>query len=100
MIEILNYEVAENKNKVVGYVDVKLTINKPTTIIFRKIARLNSNDKDWLNFPSFSKPNVDGTPQYYKYCEFTEQGHNSKFMEVVMDALKKYLSQNKEEVPF
>lgn len=94
MIEILNYEPVQNK-KVTGYVDVKVTINKPTTLVFRKIAQLDSNGKKWLNFPSFSREMPDGTQKFSRYTEFLDQTHTGKFLQVVGQELEKYLEKNK-----
>ena len=96
MIEIINYEKAE-KNKVIGYVDVKVTISKPTTFILRKIAHLESQDKKWMNFPSYPKEQVDGTPKYYRYAEFNEQALNTSFLNLLAEELKKYLEKEKVE---
>jgi len=96
MIEIINYEPAD-KNKVTGYVDVKVTINKPATLIFRKIAMLNNNGKKWLNFASFPKPSQDGSQKYFRYAEFTDFSHNAKLLELISEELSKYLQEHKIE---
>jgi len=93
MLEILNYQT-ESKGKVIGYVDVKVPILKPTVLLFRRIAHLSNNGKKWLNFPSFSKPSADGTSQFHRHYEFFDEGHNGKFMGALLEELKKYLVDN------
>ena len=90
MIEILKYEKAD-KNKIIGYVDVKVSVTKPTEFIFRRIAHLSSNDKKWLNYPSYPKQMDDGKPQYLRYAEFQEDTLNKKFFELLAVELKSYL---------
>lgn len=102
MIEIINYETAE-KNKVIGYVDIKVTITKPTTFIFRKIAHLASQDKKWMNYPSYPKEQVDGTQKYFRYAEFADQSLNTNFLNLLSDEVKKYLEKEQaeeENLPF
>ncbi len=102
MIEILNYEKAE-KNKVIGYVDIKVTINKPTTFILRKIAHLASQEKKWMNYPSYPKEQMDGSQKYFRYAEFADQSLNTNFLNLLSDEVKKYLEkeqQSEENLPF
>lgn len=94
MIEILHYEQTI-KNKLIGYVDLKITIQKPTTIILRKLAHLSNDGKKWINFPSFPRQNDDGSQRYFRYAEFNETNLNTKFQELVMQAVTKYLEENK-----
>lgn len=99
MIEIINYEKNEktDASKVIGYVDVKVTISKPTTFILRKIAHLESQDKKWLNFPSYPKEQLDRTKKYYRYAEFSEQTVNTTFLNLLSEEVKKYLEKEKVE---
>jgi hypothetical protein len=94
MVEILHYEIA-NKNKVIGYVDVRVPINKPTMIIFRKIAHIQSGDRRWFNFPSFQRTKSDGTSEYIKYYGFETQIFNGQLTEGLSEKVKAYCVENK-----
>ena len=65
MVEVLHYETV-NKNKTIGFVDIKVPILKPVCLIFRKIAHVQSGDRRWFNLASFSRDNPDGTPNYLR----------------------------------
>lgn len=93
MIEITNYEVVE-KNKVIGYADVKMTISKPTTIILRRISHLSNNGKKWVNLPCFSKPNDKGGLDFHRYMEFSDESLNKKLIEMLSEEIKKYMELN------
>lgn len=93
MIEIIRYQHAD-KNKTIGYVDVKFTVDKPTTFIFRKLAHLKSDGKKWVNFPSFQIE--DSEKKFFRFAEFECEPHNSKFLEIVSEEVKKYLTKNGE----
>lgn len=88
MVEIIHYEQA-NKNKTIGFVDIKVPIVKPTTLIFRKIAHLQSGEKKWFNFPSFSR-DIQGSTNYFKYFQFEIDGYNAKLMESLPEKVKEY----------
>lgn len=92
MVEILHYERA-NKNKVIGYVDVKVPINKPTILIFRRIAHIQSEDRRWFNLPHFQREK-DGKTQYLKYCEFETQVYNAQMAERLSEHVKEYCLKN------
>jgi hypothetical protein len=98
MIEIINYEKTE-KNKVIGYVDIKLTCEQPTVWVLRKIAHLENQDKRWLNFPSFPKDQPDGSQKYFRYAELFVPQLNVNLLEHVHSELKKYLGKEKEGEP-
>ena len=48
MVEVIYYEQA-NKNKTIGHVDIRVPILKPTVIILRKLAHVQSGDNKWFN---------------------------------------------------
>lgn len=92
MIEVLHYETA-NKNKIIGFVDIKVTVNGLNMII-RKIAHLQSGDRKWFNLPTFSRDKEDGTPQYFKYWQFDLEAHNGQLLEALDDKVKEYCATN------
>ncbi len=113
MVEILNYEKV-NRNKTIGYVDIKVPILKPTTLIFRKIAHLQSGDKKWFNFPSFQKEQ-NGAVTYTKYYQFEAQEYNPKLLSRLQDKVAEFcekhginevqemiqqMKKQEEEIPF
>ena len=89
----MNYEVVE-KNKVIGYADVKMTFTKPTTLVFRRVSHLSNNGKKWVNLPCFSKPNSNGGVDFHRYIEFSDQSLNQKLMDIVSEEIKKYMELN------
>lgn len=93
MVEILHYENA-NKNKTIGYVDIRVPIAKPTVLIFRKIAHLQSGDRRWFNLPSFSRDLESGAPNYHRYCEFETQVNNMSLLEGLTDKVKEFCKKN------
>jgi hypothetical protein len=90
MIEILNYEKA-NKNKIIGYVDVRVP---KLGMVIRKIAHLQSDQKKWFNFPTFSKEQPDGKVRYSSYCQFDLEAHNSQFFEILSEKVKEYCAKH------
>lgn len=94
MVEILHYETA-NKNKVIGYVDIKVPINKPTILIFRRVAHIQSGDRRWFNLPSFQREKPDGIPEYFKYYEFETQVFNGQLTEGLSEKVKAFCIENK-----
>lgn len=86
MIEILNYEKA-NKNKIIGYVDIRIP---KSGMIIRKIAHLQSDQKKWFNFPTFSKDQPDGKAKYYPYVQFELEAHNGQFFEILAEKVKEF----------
>jgi len=100
MVQILHYEKA-NKNKTIGYVDILVPILKPTTMIFRKIAHVQSGDRRWFTLPAFSRDNVDGTQNYIKYCQFEIEAYNNQLLESMAEDVKKFCEKNNiEELPY
>ena len=89
MVEILHYEVA-NRNKTIGYVDIKVPILKPTIVIFRRIAHVQSGEKKWFNLPTFSRERIDGTPEYLKFCQFETEAFNAQLLESLNDKVKAF----------
>lgn len=89
MVEILHYEPV-NKNKTIGYADIRVQINKPTVLIFRKVAHIQSGDRRWFNLPNFSREKADGSPSYLKFCEFETQAYNNQLLECLPDKVKAY----------
>ena len=87
MIIVLHYEKA-NKNKVIGYVDIK--VPKWNNMIIRKIAHVQSGDRKWFNFPSFSRDRADGSKEYLKYWQFELESHNGQLLESLADKVKEY----------
>lgn len=93
MVEVIYYEQA-NKNKTIGYVDVRVPILKPTVIIFRKIAHVQSGDRRWFNLSTFSRDNPDGSPNYLKHAEFETQVYNNQLLEAMSEKVKEYCRQH------
>lgn len=93
MVEVLHYEAA-NKNKTIGYADVRVPILKPTVMVFRKIAHIQSGDRRWFNLPSFSRDKPDGTPNYLKFAEFETQVFNSQLLEALSERVKEFCKVN------
>lgn len=93
MVEVIHYETA-NKNKTIGYVDIRVPILKPTVLIVRKIAHVQSGDRRWFNLASFSRDNADGTPNYLKFCEFETQVYNGQLLEAMNEKVKEYCRKN------
>ncbi len=91
MIEVLHYERA-NKNKTIGYVDIKLP---KVGIIIRKIAHLQDGDKKWFNLPSLMRDRPDGSKDYPYYFEFTTNLHNSQLLDLLHDPVKQYCMKHK-----
>lgn len=106
MIEVLAYERA-NKNKIIGYVDVKLS---KWGFIIRHIPHFQNGDKKWFTLPCYSKEEPDGKYKYFPYIQFETANHNTKFLEILADKVKEYCSKNNiaepkalnldEEIPF
>lgn len=92
MLEVLHYETS-NKNKVIGYVDIKMSINSLTMVI-RKIAHVQSGDRKWFNLPSFKRSKSDGTFTYLKFWQFEAEAHNGQFLESLSDKVKEYCQKN------
>jgi hypothetical protein len=79
MVEILNYIPVENKNKLIGLIDVKVQIVKPTTLLFRNLAHLSDGSKRWINLPTFVRE-LEGMKKFLKYCEFETGDFNSHLL--------------------
>jgi hypothetical protein len=92
MVDILHYELA-NKNKTIGYVDISIPIVKPTILIFRKIAHVQSGDRRWFNLPTFVRDVVEGQV-YPRYAEFETQAYNTQLMEGLSEKVKEYCQKN------
>ena len=92
MIEILHYEKV-NKNKVIGYVDIKISLEK-FCVIIRRIAHLQSGDKKWFNLPNFRRDKADGTPNYLKYFQFEQEAHNGQLMNSLAEKVKEFCEKN------
>jgi hypothetical protein len=92
MIEVLHYERI-NKNKIIGYVDVKFP--KWNNMIIRKIAHLESEGKRWFNLPSFPRQKADGTLEYLRYWQFELDVHTAQLLEKLSDKVKEYCLKNK-----
>lgn len=92
MVEVIYYEQA-NKNKTIGYVDVRVPILKPTVMIFRKVAHVQSGDRRWFNLASFGREK-DGTTNYFKYVEFETQVYNTQMLEAMNAKVKEFCSKH------
>lgn len=109
MVEVIYYE-AVDKNKTIGYADIRIPILKPTVIILRKVAHLNSEDKRWVSLPSFKREAAGGEPFYEKYFEFEDKSYNWKLLDTLRLKVDEYckaqgVSEKKEvnietEIPF
>ena len=93
MIEILSYEQV-NKKKLVGYLDVKMTMNG-IKMVLRRIPHFYDGTKEWLGLPSFSIPQADGKYSYHRYWELDLQAHNTQLLENISTAFKEYKEKNK-----
>lgn len=93
MVEIIHYEQA-NHNKTIGYVDIRVPILKPTVMIFRKIAHVQSGDRRWFNLSSFSREKQDGSKIYLKHAELEIQAYNTQLMESLNDKVKEFCKKN------
>lgn len=89
MVEILHYETA-NRNKIIGYVDIRVPVNSPTVLLFRRIAHVQSGDRKWFNLPTFSRDKADGAPNYLRYAEFETQPHNGQLLECLSEKVKAF----------
>lgn len=94
MVEILHYEEA-SKGKVIGYADVKISIMKPASIILRKLAHIQSNDKTWFNLPAFPRGKLDQNQEYYKYFEFENSTFNFELLNAVKGEIKEFLEHDR-----
>lgn len=92
MVEVIHYETA-NRNKTIGYMDIRVPIIKPTVVVLRKIAHVQSGDRKWFNYPSFSR-GKDGQQQFLKFFEFETQIYNGQLLESLSDKVKKYCKEN------
>lgn len=92
MVEVIYYEQA-NKNKTIGYVDVRVPILKPTVMIFRKIAHVQSGDRRWFNLSSFGRDKF-GEKNYFKHAEFETQIYNTQLMEALNTKVKEFCDRN------
>jgi hypothetical protein len=93
MVEVLYYEQA-NKNKTIGYVDIRIPILKPTVIVLRKVSHVQSGDRKWFNYPSFSRDHADGTPNYLKFFEFETQVYNAELLEGLNKKVDEFCQKN------
>lgn len=90
MIEIINY-VTANKNKTIGFVDVKLW-NK---IIIRRIAHVQSGDKRWFTLPTFFNEESQKENKYERYFQFVLEAHNGEFLAKLPELVSKFCLENK-----
>lgn len=89
MVEITHYEKA-NKNKTIGYVDIRVPITQPIVLIFRKIAHIQSGDRRWFNFPSFSREDNSGDKNYHRFSHFEIEAHNNQLLEGLAQKVQEY----------
>ena len=92
MIEILHYERA-NKNKIIGYVDVKIIING-LSFILRKLSHMQSGDKRWFNFPSFARKKQNGENEYLRFWQLEIEVYNNQILEKLSEKVKEYCEKN------
>lgn len=93
MTEIIHYERC-NKNKCIGYVDICVPITKPTNIVFRRIAHIQSGDRRWFNLPSFGREMPNGEMKFLKSFEFQTQVYNGQLMESLPEKVREYCAKN------
>ncbi len=93
MVEIIHYEVA-NKNKTIGYVDIRIPILQPTVLIFKKIAHVQSGDRKWFNFPSFQKEDKYGQKVYNKFFQFEKEAYNKELLDCLAPKVQEYCEKN------
>lgn len=90
MIEILSYKPT-NQGKKIGYIEVFIP---KLGIVYRHLAHLQSGDKRWVNFPTYSEEDHD-KKNFHPYVEFKQQTHNTDFLDQVHEALKVYCDKHK-----
>ena len=90
MIEILSYTPV-NQGKKIGYVEVYIP---KLGLIYRHLAHLQSGNKRWINFPTYSEEAHD-KKTFHPYVEFQQQAHNSDFLDKVNDAVKEFCEKHK-----
>ncbi len=93
MIEILHYEPV-NKNKLIGYVDIRVTIHGVGQI-YRKINHLADGEKKWFNVPSFKRDVNDPQGTYEAFYEFDKKIHTNQLLEALHEPVKQYCLKNK-----
>ena len=94
MVEVIHYETA-NKNKTIGYADIRVPILKPTVIVFRNIAHIQSGDRRWFNLPSFSRGvKPDGSTNYLRFAELETQTYNNQLVESLHERVKEYCARH------
>jgi hypothetical protein len=89
MVEIIHFEKADKKS-VKGYLDIKVPIVKPATLIIRKVGYLNNGNKKWFSLPSFTRNPQTEKPQYERYFEFDTPAFNNHLLDALHDKLKEY----------
>ncbi len=95
MIEILHYEPV-NKNKLIGYVDIRVAING-VSFIFRKINHLADGEKKWFNFPTFKRDVNDPKAEYLPFYELDKKIHGTQLLNALHDPVKEFCMKNKIE---
>jgi len=86
MLEILKYEKA-SKNKVIGYVDVKI---KEWGLTIRRIAHLDNGTKQWFNFPTYYVEMPDAKRNFISYLHLE---NHTRFFDALSNEVKKYLEE-------
>jgi len=90
MIEVLNYTPA-NKNKTIGFVDVKFGKN----IIIRRIAHVQSGEKRWFTLPTYFNETSSKDNKYERYFQFELEAHNGEFLSKLPELVNKFCMENK-----
>jgi len=89
-----------NKNKTIGYVDIRVPVLKPTILIFRKIAHVQSGDRRWFNLPTFSREKQDNAQDYLRFCQFETEVFNGQLLDCLGERVKEFCEKNHiEDVP-
>lgn len=94
MIEILSYTPA-NQGKKIGFVEVFIP---KLGIIYRHLVHMQSGERRWVNYPSFSLEDGD-KKSFQPYVSFKQNTYNTDFLDQVNEELKKYLEKNKIALP-
>lgn len=93
MVEVLHYEKA-NKNRTIGYADIRVPINKPTVLIFRKVPHVQSGTKRWFTLPTFQRQNEKEESAYIRFCEFEMKANNEVLLGSIADKVKEFCKEN------
>lgn len=85
-MEVLHYERV-NKNKIIGYVDIKFTV-QGVSFILRKIAHFQSGDRKWFNLATFMREGEENN--YLRFFQFETEVYNNQLLEALAEKVKEF----------